>query len=74
MLVHDAPAPRLDGATVYQAFPSSFSYHRWHGPLAGRSVTTIVVDGAGYARHRADGFNGCDARWRSSKRTVRASA
>lgn len=38
MLASDERAPQFDGGTVYQAFLSSFSYHRWHSPVSGRIV------------------------------------
>lgn len=57
MLGGDALAARFDGGTVYQAFLSSFSYHRWHSPVAGRIVKAYVVDGTYYAQNQ---HVGCD--------------
>ncbi|KAI0017805.1 Phophatidylserine decarboxylase-domain-containing protein [Xylariomycetidae sp. FL0641] len=45
MLAHDPLAAQFDGATVYQAFLSALSYHRWHAPVAGRVVRAFVQDG-----------------------------
>ncbi|GAP92768.1 putative phosphatidylserine decarboxylase family protein [Rosellinia necatrix] len=46
VLGHDgALAPRFAGATVYQAFLSALSYHRWHSPVAGRVVRAFVRGG-----------------------------
>ncbi|KAK4098731.1 hypothetical protein N658DRAFT_488262 [Parathielavia hyrcaniae] len=33
------------GATVYQAFLSALSYHRWHAPVSGRVARCFVCDG-----------------------------
>ncbi len=57
MLAGDARAPRFDGGTVYQAFLSSFSYHRWHSPVSGRIVKTCLVDGSYYAQNQHEGFD-----------------
>lgn len=59
MLANDEAASRFDGGTVYQAFLSSFSYHRWHSPVAGRIVKTVVIDGTYYAQNRPEGFDDC---------------
>lgn len=57
MLAGDERAPQFDGGTVYQAFLSSFSYHRWHSPVTGRIVSTQVVDGTYYAQNQHEGFD-----------------
>ena len=62
MLDSDALGAQFDGGTVYQAFLSSFSYHRWHSPVAGRIVKTRVVDGAYYAQNQPEGFDPCGPR------------
>lgn len=62
MLDSDALAAQFDGGTVYQAFLSSFSYHRWHSPVTGRIVKTRVVDGTYYAQNQAEGFDPCGPR------------
>ena len=62
MLAGDARAAQFDGGTVYQAFLSSFSYHRWHSPVAGRIVKTQVVDGTYYAQNQHEGFDPCAPR------------
>jgi len=49
MLAKDELAPQFIGGTVYQAFLSSFSYHRWHSPVSGRIVRAYVQDGTYYA-------------------------
>jgi phosphatidylserine decarboxylase len=45
MLAHDPLASRFAGATVYQAFLSALSYHRWHAPVSGTVKRAFVVDG-----------------------------
>jgi phosphatidylserine decarboxylase len=57
MLAGDTLAARFDEGTVYQAFLSSFSYHRWHSPVAGRIVKAYVVDGTYYAQNQHEGFD-----------------
>ena len=38
------------GGTVYQAFLSATSYHRWHSPVTGEIVETELVDGSYYSQ------------------------
>jgi phosphatidylserine decarboxylase len=45
MLGHDALAQQFAGATVYQAFLSALSYHRWHAPVSGIVVRAFVREG-----------------------------
>lgn len=45
MLGNDGLAAQFDGATVYQAFLSALSYHRWHAPVSGTVRRAFVVDG-----------------------------
>lgn len=42
MLAHDPLAEQFAGATVYQAFLSALSYHRWHAPVS-RSTPTCLT-------------------------------
>lgn len=49
MLAHDELAPQFVGGTVYQAFLSSLSYHRWHAPVSGKILKAHVKDGTYYA-------------------------
>ncbi|XWX00316.1 hypothetical protein V2A60_008336 [Cordyceps javanica] len=57
MLGHDPVAERFADATVYQAFLSLHSYHRWHAPVSGRIRSARVVDGTYYSLPR---FFGAD--------------
>jgi len=43
MCAHDALATQFDGGTVYQAFLSALSYHRWHAPVSGTIKKAFVV-------------------------------
>ncbi|UNI22491.1 Phosphatidylserine decarboxylase [Purpureocillium takamizusanense] len=45
MLAHDPLAHHFGGGTVYQAFLSALSYHRWHAPVAGTVRRAFVEDG-----------------------------
>jgi phosphatidylserine decarboxylase len=45
MLGHDPLSAQFDKSTVYQAFLSALSYHRWHSPVSGRVVRAFVRDG-----------------------------
>jgi len=54
MLAHDELAPQFAGGTVYQAFLSALSYHRWHAPVSGRCVKAYVQPGAYYSEPLVD--------------------
>ncbi|KAI0451748.1 Phophatidylserine decarboxylase-domain-containing protein [Xylaria acuta] len=45
MLAHDPLSAQFDESTVYQAFLSALSYHRWHSPVSGRVVRAFVAPG-----------------------------
>ena len=49
MLAGDDRAKQFVGGTVYQAFLSALSYHRWHSPVRGRIVKAFVKDGTYYS-------------------------
>ena len=49
MLAGDDRAEQFVGGTVYQAFLSALSYHRWHSPVRGRIVKAFVKDGTYYS-------------------------
>ncbi len=50
MMAGDPFAPLFEGGTVYQAFLSALSYHRWHSPVSGIIVKTRIIDGTYYAQ------------------------
>ncbi len=45
------------GGTIYQAFLSALSYHRWHSPVSGTIVRKYVIDGSYYSATTAMGFD-----------------
>ncbi|KAL1843603.1 hypothetical protein VTJ49DRAFT_886 [Mycothermus thermophilus] len=45
MLGNSPLAVQFAGATVYQAFLSALSYHRWHAPVSGKVKRCFVSDG-----------------------------
>lgn len=49
MLAHDELSAAFVGGTIYQAFLSALSYHRWHSPVRGKITTAYVVDGTYYS-------------------------
>ncbi|MDP2721120.1 MAG: phosphatidylserine decarboxylase family protein [Bacteroidales bacterium] len=57
MMNGDPLETRFVGGTIYQAFLSALSYHRWHSPVSGKIVKTNVVDGSYYAETIAEGFD-----------------
>ncbi|KAI0007111.1 Phophatidylserine decarboxylase-domain-containing protein [Xylariaceae sp. FL0662B] len=58
MLGHDPLAAVFDGATIYQAFLSALSYHRWHSPVSGRIVRAFVKDGTYFSEPLFEGQAG----------------
>ena len=54
----DDPAnEQFVGGTVYQAYLSAESYHRWHAPVSGRIVSVRNIDGSYYAQAEYVGFD-----------------
>lgn len=49
MLAQDVLSGEFVGGTIYQAFLSALSYHRWHSPVAGTIVKAYVKDGSYYS-------------------------
>jgi len=60
MLAQDELAPQFEGGTVYQAFLSALSYHRWHAPIAGKVVKAYVVPGTYYSEPLWEGVGDPD--------------
>lgn len=56
ILDFDERAIKFDNGTVYQAFLSGLSYHRWHSPVSGTVVKTKVVGGTYYLENIEEGF------------------
>jgi phosphatidylserine decarboxylase len=57
MLDNDSSAKLFVGGTIYQAFLSALSYHRWHTPVSGKIVKTKIIDGSYFATDPALGFD-----------------
>lgn len=57
MLANDSLTPQFVGGTIYQAFLSALSYHRWHSPVSGKVVKAYVQDGTYYSETPAEGFD-----------------
>lgn len=62
MLGHDPLAEKFVGGTIYQAFLSALSYHRWHAPITGKVVKAYVVDGSYYSEPLFEGVGNPSAR------------
>lgn len=56
MLNWDEYTPQFSGGTVYQAFLSALSYHRWHSPVSGTIKKAYVVNGSYYLENLHQGF------------------
>ena len=56
MLNFDDYTPQFAGGTVYQAFLSAQSYHRWHTPVSGTIRKAYVVNGTYYLENLYQGF------------------
>ncbi|KAI1734113.1 Phophatidylserine decarboxylase-domain-containing protein [Xylaria scruposa] len=48
------------GGTVYQAFLSATSYHRWHSPVKGQVCYAKVIDGTYFSEPTITGFSSQD--------------
>ncbi|QTD49470.1 phosphatidylserine decarboxylase family protein [Sulfidibacter corallicola] len=58
MLEWDPYTPQFVGGTVYQAFLSALSYHRWHSPVSGTVKKAYVINGSYYLENMYQGFKG----------------
>lgn len=57
LLDFDPRAAAFEGGTLYQAFLSALSYHRWHSPMSGTVRSVKVVNGSYYLANRHQGFD-----------------
>jgi phosphatidylserine decarboxylase len=57
MMAMDPLSEQFAGGTIYQAFLSAMSYHRWHSPVSGRIVKTRLIDGSYYAEALSAGYD-----------------
>lgn len=60
MMAHDGLAKDFIGGTVYQAFLSATSYHRWHSPVDGKIVKKWIVNGTYFSEPTITGFTNPD--------------
>jgi len=56
MLAHDSLAEQFAHGTVYQAFLSALSYHRWHMPVSGTIKKAYVQDGTYFSEPLFEGL------------------
>ncbi|MCJ1224700.1 hypothetical protein MMC12_001345 [Toensbergia leucococca] len=56
MLANDPLTPSFVQGTVYQAFLSALSYHRWHSPVSGTIRRAFNVPGTYYSANYFQGF------------------
>ena len=56
MLAFDERAEQFAGGTIYQAFLSALSYHRWHAPVSGKVVKAFVQDGTYFSEPLFEGL------------------
>ena len=57
MLADDPWAEAFVGGTIYQAYLSALSYHRWHSPVDGRIAKAYVQDGTYYSAAPVTGYD-----------------
>jgi phosphatidylserine decarboxylase len=57
MLANDTFTEKFVGGTIYQAFLSALSYHRWHSPVSGKVVKAYVQEGTYYSEALSEGFD-----------------
>lgn len=57
MLAYDELAESFVGGTVYQAFLSALSYHRWHSPVSGTIKKVRLVEGTYYSEPLWEDFS-----------------
>lgn len=56
MLDNDPLALQFSGGTVYQAFLSALSYHRWHAPVTGTILKVVHIPGTYFLQNPFEGF------------------
>lgn len=56
MLAHDPLAEQFAGGTVYQAFLSALSFHRWTSPVSGTIKKAFVQDGTYFSEPLFEGL------------------
>lgn len=54
MLAGDTFTPQFVGGTIYQAYLSALSYHRWHSPVSGRIMKAYLQPGTYFSETLAE--------------------
>lgn len=57
MLQDDPLVEKFVGGTIYQAFLSPITYHRWHSPVNGHILNTYGIEGTYYSETLAEGLD-----------------
>ena len=57
MLANDPLVDKFVGGTIYQAYLSTYSYHRWHSPVSGKVIKIQLQDGSYYSDTLAEGLD-----------------
>jgi phosphatidylserine decarboxylase len=57
MMADDSHTLEFVGGTLYQAFLSALSYHRWHSPVNGTIVSAYTIDGTYYSESWTEGYD-----------------
>ena len=57
MLANDSFVDTFVDGTIYQAFLSALSYHRWHSPVSGIVESAYVIDGTYYSESWEERFD-----------------
>ncbi len=57
ILDNDPLCEHFKGGTLYQAFLSALSYHRWHAPVSGTVIKTVLIPGTYYSEARSMGYD-----------------
>ncbi|KAF1832741.1 hypothetical protein BDW02DRAFT_554148 [Decorospora gaudefroyi] len=56
MLDMDQLHEKFIGGTIYQAFLSALSYHRWHAPVSGKVIKAYLKDGTYFSEPLFEGL------------------
>lgn len=56
ILADDEHVDSFVGGTIYQAFLSALSYHRWHSPVSGTVKKVRIIPGTYYSEPLSEGF------------------
>jgi len=59
MLANDELVDKFVGGSIYQAFLSAKSYHRWHAPVNGTITKAYVQEGTYYSETLSEAFDPC---------------